>query len=819
MSKRKQTSLLNFFNKNKQPRVNQDDDHHHQNEAIAEHEHQLNNDVTNCASICEDQDLTQTQDDCNVNYYDVHNIVTVSCNSNPNEEEKIHYLNNFWKPTANFPFPSTSIGNEKVKRRCNYSWLLDYPWLVYSKSKNGVYCKYCCLFATECPGNSRSQSLGQFVKEPFNNWRKANDKFKDHQDTNYHKFSVLRVENLKDVLEGRRQSVIDLIDTSRAKQAQENRIKLTPIIKTILFCGRNGLPLRGHRDTDPFHFNLSEKENGMLREEGNFRQLLRFRLDSGDQILKQHLETASKNANYLSWKIQNQIVSACNHIILKKIVERANKSKCFSVLADETTDISTKEQVSICVRFIDEEDNKLHENFLQFIPVISTCAETLTNTIVTSLIDIGFDMNYLRGQGYDGAAAMSGKFTGVQAKITDKYPTALYVHCASHSLNLALSDVSDIHIIRNCLGVVQKCYTFINTPKRNAVLQLKISENCPDTKREKLKNLCPTRWVERHDSIMIMVELLNPLIQALEEIETWNDKESSSGAHILLCAIKCAHFFIPLLTIEKIFSYTLPLSRVLQSVSVDLVVCLKICEDVVTKFQEFRKSADTIFNEIFQRAEEMLKQMVDNNYDITIPRITNRQVHRCNIVSQSPEQYFRISLFLPFLDSIINQLKERFLKHKSLLESFNILIPGRNENHYKTKLELLLQKYNYDLNECNLNILTAEYELWQEKYNSASQANITKNESAMKYLQECNKEIFPNIYKLLKILVTLPVTTSTVERSFSTLKYLKNYLRNSISEERLNGLAMLYIYRNISVTEDEIFKILQQQKRKLDITL
>ena len=48
----------------------------------------------------------------------------------------------------------------------------------------------------------------------------------------------------------------------------------------------------------------------------------------------------------------------------------------------------------------------------------------------------------MRGQGYDGAAAISGKLNGAQAYTRKVVPTALYVHCAAHSYNLAKSFVA-----------------------------------------------------------------------------------------------------------------------------------------------------------------------------------------------------------------------------------------------------------------------------------------------------------------------------------------------------------------------------------------
>jgi len=72
----------------------------------------------------------------------------------------------------------------------------------------------------------------------------------------------------------------------------------------------------------------------------------------------------------------------------------------------------------------------------------------------------GIDCELLYYQGYDRASNMSGQFQGVQAHIRVKYPKAIYVHCAAHSLNLAVSTASNIKVIRNCLGIIGKFTTF-----------------------------------------------------------------------------------------------------------------------------------------------------------------------------------------------------------------------------------------------------------------------------------------------------------------------------------------------------------------------
>jgi len=133
---------------------------------------------------------------------------------------------------------------------------------------------------------------------------------------------------------------------------------------------------------------------------------------------------------------------------------------------------------------------------------------------ILGLIQCGLDCNYLYGQGYDGASNMAGQFKGVQTLVRSKYPKALYVHCAAHSLNLVVSTASGIKPIRNCLGLIEKAYLFFNTPKRNSVL-LHVIENSDDEPSAKqLKRLCATRWIQRYDSVKDFSELFPIVLSA-----------------------------------------------------------------------------------------------------------------------------------------------------------------------------------------------------------------------------------------------------------------------------------------------------------------
>lgn len=118
--------------------------------------------------------------------------------------------------------------------------------------------------------------------------------------------------------------------------------------------------------------------------QGNFRAILKYRA-KGDEFLRNVLEGSGKRNKYTSPIIQNRIIESCNTIIIRKIVNKVNQSKCFSVLADETTDISTKVQLAICVRYMSD-DLIIHEDFLQFIEIENLTGDALANSILNGNI-------------------------------------------------------------------------------------------------------------------------------------------------------------------------------------------------------------------------------------------------------------------------------------------------------------------------------------------------------------------------------------------------------------------------------------------------
>ena len=76
--------------------------------------------------------------------------------------------------------------------------------------------------------------------------------------------------------------------------------------------------------------------------------------------------------------------------------------------------------------------------------------------------------------------------------------------------------------------------------------------------------------------------------------------------------------------------------------------------------------------------------------------------------------------------------------------------------------------------------------------------------SAAEAIKECDGDMFPNIYILLQIACTIPVTSCECERSASGLRRLNNYMRASMGKDRLSYLALLHIRYDLPVDLDKV---------------
>lgn len=466
---------------------------------------------------------------------------------------------------------------------------------------------------------------------------------------------------------------------------------------------------------------------------------------------------------------------------------------------DEVTDSSNWEQLGIILRYT--VDNKPVERLLEFVQCDQITGDAICNNIVKSLTEAGLDIQFCRSQTMDGAGNMSGKQAGCAARFQLLSPKANYHYCSSHDLNLALCkccDVKEIHVMLDALKQLGLFFKY--SPKRSRRLEMAIATantNLQDKiPKSKFHVFCETRWVEKHTTLRDFNQMYEPMLECLEAIgglETGWDTKAVTEAHGLLMKITESNFIMCFQTVLHMFGYVTGLCSKLQGSSLDIVEAYDMVTNVREAVSDARGEDSTI---VYEKASEMARKAGLEHLEM--PRRCGRQTQRNNVPADSMCEYFERVIFYPFVDAFISQLDMRFNTMTRQACLALCLLPNNLEQLNEESIQSLVDHYNDDLPQPDT--FTQELGLWKRKW-----CNTTvKPENIADTLSETCKLMYPNIFTILLLLSLTSVTSASVERSNSSLKFIKNSQRSTIGEDRFNALMLLYIHRDIKLDLDKI---------------
>ena len=264
------------------------------------------------------------------------------------------------------------------RRKFNEAWKRDFPWVEFDAAKQVVYCGPCKWavdfnkITTATRRELTSKPRSAWATEGFTNFRSGTSSFAKHAASSAHRECVVAKLRASD------NTVADALDFNFTKNKNRNREALDAIFDGVLYLTRQGLALRGDKDEDS---NLI-----------TFLQSVAKYSPPVDRWLKR-----DGQYRWLSHPVQNGMLRVLSHAVIRQIVQDVALSKYFSVVADETTDISTKQQLSLCVRFV---NGKLEpqEMFLGLVDMPKADASTIVQAIKSAVTACGLNLVNCRGK-------------------------------------------------------------------------------------------------------------------------------------------------------------------------------------------------------------------------------------------------------------------------------------------------------------------------------------------------------------------------------------------------------------------------------------
>jgi hypothetical protein len=539
-------------------------------------------------------------------------------------------------------------------------WFKDFSWLEYSPTKDAAFCFPCYLFSKKPSGKAGSDV---FTVKGFNSWKKVKGKdcaFLAHmgQDSkSAHSYNVQCYNNLKSQPAGKLKKMV--VKRTR-EDVKKNRLRLKVTIDTVRWLAFQACAFRGHDE--------SKKSNN----QGNFLEMVKLLAEYDDNVRAVVLDNAPGNAKYTSPLIQKEILDIMASLTQKLIREEIGDAK-FCLIVDESRDESSREQMALVILFVDKE-GFIRERFLDIAHVHDTSSATLKKELCSLLSSHKLDVQNIRGQGYDGASNMRGEWNGLQAKFIAECPSAYYVHCFAHQLQLALvaasKEVPEVSNFFDHLSFVVN--TVVSSSKRNDELhahQVAEMENLIElgdletgsgaNQIGTLKRAGDTRWSSHYDSVCSLLRLYKPTYLVLKDIA--NTKGSGTKASVrgkaagAVTMMMTFDFVFILHVMKEIMGITNLLCKKLQHKSQDIVNAM---DDVATTKILIQQLRDEGWSKLISDVTSFcVKQgiVVPDMKGLYADFIRSRASNETTV-----EHHYRYDIFTIAIDQQAQELNSRF---------------------------------------------------------------------------------------------------------------------------------------------------------------
>lgn len=493
---------------------------------------------------------------------------------------------------------------------------------------------------------------------------------------------------------------------------------------------------------------------------------------------------ALKNLKLHRTKCSMLIKNVIGPTMLEELIEEIGDSP-YSIIIDESTDLSTLKVLCIMVRFFSHKRRQVVTTFYRILKIVECDAKNVHKVIVEQFEKDGLKLENMVGIGVDGANVMVGKYNSVTAIFKRKLPDLIVVKCVSHSLHLCAEKAAEM-LPRQLEFLVREAHNWFSYSPKRVDFYKTLYETINNNKDpKKIQGLSGTRWLARYQAVCTILEQWDEL-KLLFSIAKSDDKcYMAEQLHSIMDRIPYKAFLI-FLKNE-----------------------LKNITQLNLLFQSDNVEPTKLFEDLFLLYKNLLQRLVVPAY---LDKLVDSELVEFNFkdhLMHTASMYFGFDFhdiaqkLAPrdlsdvkercknFLCCLAEQIQKRLPENLAMLKIIADLHPKVATSQVKPDITPILSHIQRINIYGNKNDIVSEWhqlsnKQWSNTSNSADFYYEVYND-----LDAAGCKRFENISKFGLAFVTIPISNASVERAFSIYNIVKNKLRNRLSIEMLQNMMMV----------------------------
>lgn len=274
------------------------------------------------------------------------------------------------------------------------------------------------------------------------------------------------------------------------------------------------MAFRGHRNEGLQSIDLGQNYYRSEANEGHFIGLVKL-LAGENQTLTKHIKNCQDNAKagqrgqttFFSNSFINSTLFTVREYLVKSIVDEIHRNGgCFGLLMDGTQDISSKEQISVVVRYIND-SNDVVEHTISIFNAKDTSGKAIYASMRLVLTENGLTLSKVIGCSFDGAWNMRSEVCGVNSYLHEDNVNCIYTWCLSHRFNLAVKDATNgSEQVKSILKIAEDSAKLFRSSHIKMDVWIEVAATTPNfNSLKRLKLIGTTRWSSKQDAMAAII--------------------------------------------------------------------------------------------------------------------------------------------------------------------------------------------------------------------------------------------------------------------------------------------------------------------------